>query len=102
MKKGFYELGGGARGLVIALGIAGGAAGFVLFGFLFMWLWNWIAPGILGLRGISYWEGWGILALSFILFHPKKLTPSIRERMRAHKLKKRMEEMDAGSHAPPP
>src|SRR5687767_8824693 len=45
---------------------------FVLFillgGFVVQWLWNWLMPGIFGLRTITWLEAFGLLALSRILF----------------------------------
>lgn len=55
----------------IAMGIAFLLA-FVLFvflgGFVVQWLWNWLMPGIFGLRTITWFEAFGLLALSRILF----------------------------------
>ncbi|MGH9430070.1 MAG: hypothetical protein ACRD3T_00845 [Terriglobia bacterium] len=31
-------------------------------------LWNWLMPGIFGLPSIGFWQGLGLLALSWILF----------------------------------
>jgi hypothetical protein len=46
--------------------------GVVLFAFLggelVKLLWNWLLPPIFGLRAITFWEAFGILALSRILF----------------------------------
>lgn len=39
-----------------------------LFGWVVMLLWNWLMPEIFGLKTITYWQGWGLLALSSILF----------------------------------
>ena len=39
-----------------------------LFGFLVMWLWNWLMPALFGLHAISYWQALGLLVLSKILF----------------------------------
>jgi len=39
-----------------------------LFGFVVMLLWNWLMPEIFGLKQITYWQAWGLLALSSILF----------------------------------
>ena len=55
----------------IAIGIAFFIA-FLLFillgGFVVQWLWNWLMPGIFGLRSITWLEAFGLLALSRILF----------------------------------
>ena len=62
-----------ARGIArrIAIGIAFFIA-FVLFiligGVIVQWLWNWLMPGIFGLRAITWLEALGLLALSRILF----------------------------------
>src|ERR1700739_1699300 len=39
-----------------------------VFGFLVIALWNWLAPAVLGLRTITFWQALGILILSKILF----------------------------------
>ena len=39
-----------------------------LFGFVVMLLWNWLMPEIFGLKRLGYWQAWGLLALSSILF----------------------------------
>ena len=36
----------------------------ILFGFIIMWLWNWLMPEIFGLTTLSYWQAVGL----FILF----------------------------------
>jgi hypothetical protein len=41
---------------------------FFLFGLVVMALWNWLMPEIFGLKTLSYWQAWGVLALSCILF----------------------------------
>ena len=33
-----------------------------------MWLWNWLMPAIFGLTTISFWQAWGLVVLSHILF----------------------------------
>jgi hypothetical protein len=58
-------------GMKIFLGFLMGL-GFIglifLFGWVVMLLWNWLIPEIFGLTRISYWQGWGLLVLSSILF----------------------------------
>jgi hypothetical protein len=49
-------------------GIALAAALAFVFGLFVMWLWNWLMPAIFGLGQISYWQAWGLLILSHILF----------------------------------
>jgi hypothetical protein len=45
-----------------------GAGLLFLFGWVVMLLWNWLMPDIFGLKTLSYWQAWGVLALSCILF----------------------------------
>jgi hypothetical protein len=37
------------------------------FGWLVMYLWNWLMPQMFGLPHITYWQGFGILVLSKLL-----------------------------------
>ena len=39
-----------------------------LFGYLLMTLWNWLMPAIFGLGTITYWQAWGVLILSKLIF----------------------------------
>ncbi|HMD36985.1 MAG TPA: hypothetical protein VKH42_18555 [Vicinamibacterales bacterium] len=32
------------------------------------WLWNWLMPQLFGWRSITFWQAWGLLALTRILF----------------------------------
>lgn len=43
-------------------------AALILFGFVTMWLWNWLMPDIFGLKAIDYWQAWGLILLSAIFF----------------------------------
>lgn len=52
----------------IAFGIMAAIAFVVLFGFVIMWLWNWLMPEIFGLITITYWQAVGLLILFKILF----------------------------------
>jgi hypothetical protein len=38
------------------------------FGFAVMYLWNWLVPSVFGGHAIGYWQAWGIIILSKILF----------------------------------
>ncbi|WP_339711462.1 hypothetical protein [uncultured Kriegella sp.] len=40
----------------------------LLLGYGIMWLWNWLMPGIFGLKTIDYWQAVGMLVLAKILF----------------------------------
>ena len=58
-------------GLKIFLGVLLGFGILVLlfiFGWIVMLLWNWLMPEIFGLTTLSYWQAWGLLLLSSILF----------------------------------
>jgi hypothetical protein len=39
-----------------------------LLGFVVMWLWNWLMPALFGLKSIGYWQAFGLIILSKILF----------------------------------
>jgi len=55
----------------VVLGIGFGILGIgllFLFGWVVMLLWNWLMPEIFGLPQVTYWQAWGLLALSCILF----------------------------------
>ena len=45
-----------------------GITAVVVFGFVVMILWNWLAPVVFGARTISFGQALGILVLSKILF----------------------------------
>jgi len=53
-------------GLIIfgAIAITGLA---ILFGFVIMWLWNWLMPELFGLTTLTYWQAVGIFILFKIL-----------------------------------
>ncbi|WP_411031870.1 hypothetical protein [Spongiimicrobium sp. 3-5] len=57
---------GEIAGLII-LGVIGIAALAILFGFVIMWLWNWLMPLIFGLPVLTYWQAVGIYILFKIL-----------------------------------
>lgn len=63
-----------------------GAGIIAFFGWITMILWNWIMPEVFGLTRITYWQAWGILLLSTILFKRigggEHSTPSDRKRKR--------------------
>jgi hypothetical protein len=55
--------------ILIILGMIAAAAAFTfLFGFFVMLLWNWLMPDIFSLRRIDFWQAWGLVLLSHILF----------------------------------
>lgn len=52
----------------IILGVIGITALAILFGFVIMWLWNWLMPELFGLPALTYWQAVGIFILAKILF----------------------------------
>lgn len=59
------KIGGIVVAFVVLLGMA------FLVGFPVCWLWNWLMPHIFGLPKIGFWEAWGLLLLSGLLFSGK-------------------------------
>lgn len=53
-------------GMVI-LGIIGVIGLAILFGYIIMWLWNWLMPEIFGLTTLTYWQAIGVFILFKIL-----------------------------------
>jgi len=51
------------------VGLGTGIAACVIFviGFVVLWLWNWLMPGIFGLPRITLWQAWGLLLLAHLL-----------------------------------
>ena len=49
-------------GIIAVIGLA------ILFGFIIMWLWNWLMPSLFGIAAITYWQAVGIFILAKILF----------------------------------
>jgi hypothetical protein len=49
-------------GVVLALALA------FIFGLFVMLLWNWLMPELFGLTYIDYWQAWGLVLLTHILF----------------------------------
>lgn len=39
----------------------------ILFGFVIMWLWNWLMPMIFGLSTLTFWQAVGVFILAKIL-----------------------------------
>lgn len=56
------------KGVKIAMWIVFGAALIALFGFITMYLWNWLMPKIFGLPTLTITETFGLLLLAKILF----------------------------------
>ena len=61
-KRVFAIIGMAIGGVIIAAAMA------FIFGFVVMWLWNWLMPAIFGLTTITFWQAWGLVVLTHILF----------------------------------
>lgn len=58
-----------AQKILLGIGLGVLIVGLLaLFGWVVMLLWNWLMPEIFGLPRLSYWQSWGLLLLSCILF----------------------------------
>lgn len=79
----FAIIGMAIGGVIIAMAMA------LLFGFVVMWLWNWLMPDIFGLTTITFWQAWGLLVLSHILF---KSFPHSQSHRRDDRWKERFKE----------
>ena len=81
--------------VTIGFGIAGLGLLAVL-GLVVMLLWNWLMPEIFGLKQVNYWQAWGLLILSWILFKGlgsnNTTTTSSTERKRKQQLRRYMQE----------
>ena len=55
------------RGVKIALLVPVGLAAVAVFGFIVMYLWNWLAPAVFAARTITFWQALGLLILARIL-----------------------------------
>jgi len=76
--KGPWIAGRIGRGIVIGLAFA------LVFGFVVKLLWNWLAPGVFGLREIGYWQAIGIVVLARILFGHRGMRPGFSGRWHGH------------------
>ena len=52
----------------VPVGMVVGTGLFIGFGFLVAWLWRVTLADIFGLKPISFWQAWGLILLSQILF----------------------------------
>jgi hypothetical protein len=53
---------------LVPLGATAGVGLFIGLGFLVAWLWRVTLGDIFGVRPISFWQAWGLMLLSQILF----------------------------------
>jgi len=77
----------------VILGVLGIGALAILFGFVIMWLWNWLMPEIFGLTTLTYWQAVGLFILSKIL-----LGTSCGGGGKGHKSKKHGKDKCCGSN----
>ncbi len=68
------------EGVILAAIIA------LIFSVLVMKLWNWLMPTIFGLTRITFWQAWGLILLSHILFKsfPHRKNHDHDERWKQH------------------
>lgn len=52
----------------VLLAIVGFSGLVIFFGFILMWLWNWLMPDLFGLPIITFWQGMGLCLLAKIFF----------------------------------
>jgi hypothetical protein len=62
------------------LGLIGAAALALLFGYVVVWLWNWLMPELFGLKLITFWQAVGLVILARIIFGGFKHTAHDRKR----------------------
>ncbi len=67
-----------ARGIVIGLVFA------LVFGIFVQLLWNWLMPGVFGLREIHYGQAVGLIVLAHILFGPRGMRPGFGGKRHGH------------------
>jgi hypothetical protein len=53
---------------IVPLALLGMAVFTAIGGGVVLFLWNWLAPALFGLRSITFWQAIGLLALCRILF----------------------------------
>ncbi len=68
MHRRFRELRLPLKILIVSGGIVVAVGFTFLFGLFVMLLWNWLMPDIFSLPRINYWQAWGLVLLSHILF----------------------------------
>jgi hypothetical protein len=62
---------------LVPLGATMGVGFFIGLGFLVAWLWRVTLGDIFGLKPISFWQAWGLILLSQILFKAN-VQPTLR------------------------
>lgn len=72
--------------------VAIGIVALPLFGFVIMWLWNWLVPPIFGWHVINFWQALGLFLLSKLLFGSMHGNHGPNRRWR-HRMMERWEKM---------
>jgi hypothetical protein len=89
MDKQMYPHKHGGRGIWIARRVAKGIViGLVfalVFGIFVLLLWNWLMPGVFGMREITYGQALGMIILARILFGVRGLRPGFAGRWRGRR-----------------
>ncbi len=76
--KGPRTAGRVVRGLVIGLAFV------LVFGIIVRLLWNWLMPGLFGLREITYGQAVGIIVLARIIFGARGMRPGFGGKWGGH------------------
>ncbi|WP_455382295.1 hypothetical protein [Salinispira pacifica] len=85
------------RVALVLAGVVAAAGLFVLFGFVVVWLWNWLMPAIFSLPRIGFWQAWGLVVLSSILLKGHSSGSHARgDRRRKRALREHMQDLDDG------
>ena len=82
------------------IGAVVGTGLFIGFGFLVVWLWRVTLGDIFGLKPISFWQAWGLILLSQILFKAN-MQPTMRTGSRWRRVHARGDSPET-EPAPPP
>ncbi len=67
----------------VILGLIGATAIAFLLGYVVVWLWNWLMPGLFGIAAITFWQAVALIMLARILiggFHHGSYRHPAREK----------------------
>ena len=67
---------------MVFLGVTFALLFALVFGFLVKWIWNFLMPDIFGLKQITYWQAFGLVVLTKLLF--STFGPHDRNRKHPH------------------
>ena len=87
--------------LLVLGGIALAIGGFFLLGLVVVALWNWLMPVIFHLPTIDFWQAWGLLILSSILFKNHGSGGHAGNHRRKRQMRHRMAEINRGGGTDP-